>query len=123
MTAHDDVAHEHPPVRAAGLSAKATGRIFVFQVAMNILVLSFIIMQLILATSRIQKLQDAQIHYIQDQNTLQICGQREMLVALRSIGRKLGLPVEDIVAPYVDVELCEFLASQVTTPPTEGESP
>jgi hypothetical protein len=87
----------------------------VFQVALNIVVLAFIIMQLVLATSRLQTIQDAQIDYVQDQNTLALCGQRQMLVAVRSIGRKLGLPVADIDLPPVDEEVCAKLATEVET--------
>ena len=92
------------------LSATAIGRIFVLQVAANILVLSFIIMQLILAAARLERIQETQIQVVQDQNTLSLCNQREMIVAVRSIGRKLGLPVADITAPNVDPVECERLA-------------
>jgi len=105
------------------LSPASYGRLFVFQVAFNIIVLSFIIAQLILATSHIQQIQRDQIHYVQDQNTLSLCAQREILVAVRGIGRKLGLPVEDIVAPKVDPVFCEALSAEVVGPPYPEETP
>jgi len=105
------------------MSSATYGRLFVFQIALNIIVLCFIIAQLVLATEHIQQIQRDQIHYVQDQNTLSLCAQREILVAVRGIGRKLGLPVEDIVAQKVDPVLCAALSSELVGPPYPEESP
>jgi len=40
-----------------------------------------------------------QIMAIQQQNDLQICAQHDMLQAIKKIGLKLGLPVQDIHPP------------------------
>lgn len=36
------------------------------------------------------------------QNEAQLCAQHDIVVAVRQIGRKLGLPVEDIIVPNVE---------------------
>lgn len=103
--------------RGRGFSSGSLSAIFTLQIALNIIVLCFIIAQLIIASANLREIQARQIHYVQDQNTLQLCAQREILVAVRGIGRKLGLPVADITTPEVDPTTCVTLAAQVTADP------
>jgi hypothetical protein len=48
-----------------------------------------------------------QVIIVQQQNNAQLCAQHDILVAVRQIGRKLGLPVADIIVPDVTGLDCE----------------
>lgn len=61
------------------------------------------------ATSKIGQFSRQQIEYVQHQNDAQLCAQHDIIVAVRKIGQKLGLPVEDIVVPNIEELNCDEL--------------
>ncbi len=63
------------------------------------------------ASNSVKQFNEQQVRYVQDQNDLQLCTQHDITIAVRKIGRKLGLPVEDITVPQVQEEHCEELRS------------
>jgi hypothetical protein len=74
-----------------------------------VLWLAVITQQVILSTSRnadtakqIGEINQRQIETVREQNNAQLCAQHDIVIAVRKIGTKLGLPVEDIVPPNVD---------------------
>lgn len=90
-------------IEAASLTRAARsqfeGRLFVFQVIANIVVLGVLLVLMLYAAIRISDINQRQLDAVKVQNVSQICAQHDIVVAVRSIGRKLGLPVEDIVVP------------------------
>lgn len=77
------------------------GALSVIQVVVNMAVLTFVIVAVLNATQRIGEVQQAQIELVATQNQAQLCAQHDMTIAIRQIGKKLGLPVEDIYVPSV----------------------
>ncbi len=76
--------------------------LFLIQIVVNIVVLALLGGLQYDAT---QTLADVQMRQVQQAQVVQadaLCNQREMLVAIRKIGLKLGLPVEDIRLPDVE---------------------
>lgn len=61
------------------------------------------------ASRQVQEFNEQQVRIVQDQNSLQICTQHDLTIAVRKIGRKLGLPVDDITVPRVEASHCEAL--------------
>lgn len=91
----DDITatQKHAPVVPAWLN-----------IAMIVLVLvwmALVTSQVIVSTGRISDINSRQILTVQQQNATQICAQSDIVTAVRKIGLKLGLPVEDIVPPDV----------------------
>jgi hypothetical protein len=50
---------------------------------------------------QIAQLNDSTGRYVVAQNNAQLCGQHDITIAVKKIGLKLGLPVEDIIPPDV----------------------
>lgn len=70
--------------------------LFVFAVVILFAVLTtFLVRQ----QQQIADLTRRQIIFIQEQNNVQLCAQYEITVAVRKIGLRLGLPVDDIQPP------------------------
>lgn len=63
------------------------------------------------ASNDVQHFTEQQVEIIQDQNDLQLCTQHDITIAIRKIGRKLGLPVDDITVPHVEEIDCASLQS------------
>lgn len=63
------------------------------------------------ASNDVQHFTEQQVQIIQAQNDLQLCTQHDITIAIRKIGRKLGLPVDDITVPIVREIPCEELQS------------
>jgi hypothetical protein len=76
-------------------------RLFVV-VALAAIVMMVITSVLTIKTSAaVDKVNRQQLAFVTAQNVQQLCAQRDIVQAVRSIGLKLGLPVEDIVPPDV----------------------
>lgn len=72
--------------------------------AMVVLVIAWMAVvtsQVIISTGRIAEINKRQIEAVKLQNDQQLCVQADIVGAVRKIGLKLGLPVEDIVPPDV----------------------
>lgn len=79
-------------------------------IAMIVLVvvwMAVVTSQVVVSTGRIADINQRQISTVQEQNDLQLCAQNDMVTAIRKIGLKLGLPVEDIVPPDVTGLTCD----------------
>ncbi len=63
------------------------------------------------ASNSVKEFNEQQVRYVQNQNDLQLCTQHDLTIAVRKIGRKLGLPVDDISVPKVQEEHCDELRS------------
>ncbi len=61
------------------------------------------------ASNSVKTFNEQQVRYVQDQNDLQLCTQHDLTIAVRKIGRKLGLPVDDITVPNVEDVPCAEL--------------
>jgi hypothetical protein len=77
------------------------GVVNMVMVVLVVLWLAVITQQVLLSTSRISDINSRQIATVQRQNDAQLCAQHDIIVSVRKIGSKLGLPVEDITVPDV----------------------
>lgn len=84
------------------LDKRVIDALFIFQIVVNIVVLGALVALLFSATRDIATITEQQVVIVQQQNEAQLCAQHEIVVAVRKIGVKLGLPVEDIVPPDVE---------------------
>jgi hypothetical protein len=71
-------------------------------IVLVVLWMAVITQQVILSTSRITDINSRQIEAVKTQNDAQLCAQHDIVVAVKKIGTKLGLPVSDIVPPNTD---------------------
>jgi hypothetical protein len=90
--------------------------LFVLQIVINILFLTWLAALQYRATHAIADLNhqqiagvSAQITAAKRQNNIQICAQHDLTIALRKIGLRLGLPVEDIRPPTTKGIDCDAL--------------
>ena len=81
--------------------SKFEGRLFVFQVAANIIVLGILLVLMLSATIRIADINQRQLDAVKNQNIAQICTQHDIIIAVRSIAEQLGLPTDQIIVPDV----------------------
>jgi hypothetical protein len=79
----------------------------------NVIVILFLVLWMSLITASVLSTQAAvaefnenQIVYVQQQNEAQLCAQADIVEAVRLIGLRLGLPVDDIVVPDVEGLSC-----------------
>jgi hypothetical protein len=84
------------------LSRRVLDALFLAQVVLTVVVLSVVFVYTIQTGREVQQISERQIDYVELQNNAQICNQHDMLVALITIGDKLGLPTDDIVVPDVE---------------------
>jgi hypothetical protein len=71
-------------------------------IALVLLWMAIVTQQVILAATHISDINTRQIESVKAQNNTQLCAQHDIVIAVRKIGLKLGLPVVDIVPPNVD---------------------
>ncbi len=74
-----------------------------------IVTLGVLTSSVIRAGRAVQEFNERQVGVVQQQNDLQLCTQHDLTIAVRKIGRKLGLPVDDIAVPGVETIDCETL--------------
>jgi hypothetical protein len=86
-------------VAARAVRTRFEGRLFVFQIVANVVVLGALLILMMIATIRISDINQRQLDSVQLQNSAQICAQADIVGAVKQIGRSLGLPVQDIVPP------------------------
>src|SRR4051794_37868240 len=83
------------------VSRRFLDMMLILQVVLNIIVLGLIIAFMILGAKRISDINQNQLDAVTTQNAQQLCNQHDMVQAVRLIGEKLNLPVEDIVPPPI----------------------
>jgi hypothetical protein len=79
---------------------KFEGKLFVFQIVANIVVLGALLILMLVATIRISDINQRQLDAVKNQNTAQLCAQHDIVDAVKKIGRSLGLPTDDIVPMF-----------------------
>lgn len=84
------------------VSARTLDLLFILQVALNIIVLCLIVGLLFYSIHTQNDVDQRQLVAIQRQNDIQLCAQHDITVAVRQIGRSLGLPTEDIIVPDIE---------------------
>ena len=89
------------------VSRRVLDALFIVQVVANIVVLALVIGLLFTATRNISELSEQQGKAIQAQNYAQLCAQYDLTIAVRRIGLKLGLPVDNIQPPSLEGVNCE----------------
>jgi hypothetical protein len=65
-------------------------------------VMTFVVIGVLVMAALLYNINQRQIAGVSQQNDAQLCAQHDITVAVRKIGLKLGLPVEDIVPPDVE---------------------
>jgi len=88
------------------ISRRSQDKLFLIQIVLNIIVLGALLGLMLISTIRISDINRRQIEAVKQQNDAQLCAQHDITVAVRKIGLKLGLPVEDIVPPDVSAIQC-----------------
>lgn len=78
---------------------KFEGKLFVFQVVANIVVLGVLMILMIVMFITLSNINQRQLESVKLQNDAQICAQADIIGAVKQIGRSLGLPTQDIVPP------------------------
>lgn len=84
-------------------------------VANTVLIIAVIVTLGVLTASvvnagrQVAEFNERQVLIVQEQNDLQLCTQHDITTAVRKIGRKLGLPVDDITPPNVEAIDCASL--------------
>lgn len=81
--------------------SRLIGAVFVLQVTVNIVVMAFLIGLLFTASQHLSDISQRQIASVKAQNNAQLCNQHAMLLAIKQIGTKLGLPTQDIKPPDI----------------------
>ena len=81
--------------------ARLRDRMFVALAAFGMCVMAFTSFVVIRTNQTVGQLNQNQVAIVQQQNDAQICTQHDIVLAVKSIGRKLGLPVDDITVPDV----------------------
>lgn len=87
----------------------------ILYVANTILIVAVIVTLGVLTASvieagrQVQEFNERQVTIVQEQNDLQLCTQHDLTIAVKKIGRKLGLPVDDITPPNVEAIDCASL--------------
>lgn len=84
------------------LTNRQTDVLFIVQVTLNIAAGVFIAVLVLLTLRQISEINQRQIQAVQQQNNTQLCAQHDIVIAVRQIGVKLGLPVDDIRIPDVE---------------------
>lgn len=83
------------------LSKRMQDNLFLIQIIVNIVVLGALLALMLVATIRISDINQRQIAAVAQQNDAQLCAQHDIVIAVKQIGHKLGLPVTDIYVPDV----------------------
>lgn len=74
-----------------------------------LLALTYLTFSVVEASRHVKEFNEQQVNIVQQQNDLQLCTQHDLTIAVRKIGRKLGLPVDDISIPSVEEIPCDEL--------------
>lgn len=74
-----------------------------------LLALTYLTFSVVEASRHVKEFNEQQVNIVQQQNDLQLCTQHDLTIAVRKIGRKLGLPVDDISIPNVEEIPCDEL--------------
>lgn len=75
------------------------GKLFVFQVIANIVVLGVLMFLMIVMFITLSNINQRQLDSVKQQNDAQLCAQADIVGAVKQIGRSLGLPTQDIIPP------------------------
>ena len=81
---------------------RVQGNLFTIQIILNIVVLGLLVGMMIVVMVRVSDFNARQIETVRVQNELQLCAQHDIVTAVKGIGRKLGLPTDDIIPPNVE---------------------
>lgn len=81
------------------LSRRVLDVLFVGQLLLVTIAVVLVVGFTIKTGLEIQQISERQTLILQQQNNFQLCNQRDMLLALNDISRKLGLPPNDFVIP------------------------
>lgn len=110
------------------LSRRVIDLFFIFQVAINVIVLGILVTMMFVALSRINdqaSRQDlilkSQIEFVQNQNDIQLCTQHDIILAIQKLGRglerALGLPpLAHIDIPNTQGLKCDEIAGRGVNP-------
>lgn len=86
--------------------AKLRDRTFVALAIFAMVAFGLTSFMVIKTNQTVSEINENQIHYVQAQNDAQLCAQHDIVLAVKSIGHKLGLPVNDIPVPSIEGLAC-----------------
>lgn len=78
----------------------------VFLIVFNVLGWAFVAASVLNTARDVAEINRRQLELVAQQNDAQLCAQHDIVIAVRKIGTKLGLPVSDIVPPDVAGIVC-----------------
>jgi hypothetical protein len=105
-TSRDDVSGGTGTTKGTFLSddnkwATLRDRVFVAVAIAAIITMALTSVLTIKTNAKVDEVNRQQVAVVKLQNDAQLCAQHDIVLAVRQIGRKLGLPVSDIIAPDV----------------------
>lgn len=83
------------------MNSRFKDTLFYAQIVANIVVLSMVVTLVVIGAGKLSEINQRQIDQIKAQNVRQLCVQHDIVIAIRQVAIKLGLPVSDILVPSV----------------------